>query len=171
MRLIHYPAKSLTVPCPAVTEFNEELVEQAREMLKAVVEFKGLALAANQVGINKRMFVTALHGTLFHPDAHYGTYPRIIVNPEIHEPVGQVLYKESCLSIPGVEANNRRIAAFDLRFYDERGTYLSYPAVGVFAVMCQHEIDHLDGRLFIDSLEPFERSRVAKRINKLRKRI
>lgn len=175
LKLVKYPNKILTVPCKEEILFDLRLHKQIEEMHKAVVEFHGFALAANQVGFNNRVFVVAESPRLIEGYENLNNeplefrWPKVVINPEIIDPQGETKYKESCLSIPDVSAWNKRHKSFILKYKDEFGAMHQTLANGLFAIVCQHEIDHLDGKLFVDSLDFFEKSKIQKKLNKLRK--
>ncbi len=161
--LVLYPDKRLNQVAEFVTDFGGELAEQAQQMLVDVKRFKGYALAAPQVGVNKRFFVVSDH-----PGLAVG--PLVVCNPIIALSTdAKIRFKESCLSLPGIAAWNERYPTVKLHFQDVNGEQLYLEADGLLAIVLQHELDHLDGKLFIDQLSTYDRNHVAARINKLRR--
>ncbi len=186
MKLLLFPDSRLTTPCELVTpaDFTPDFHAQAQRMLAYCREWKGYALAAPQVGIMKRFFVVLpapLPGTKGHRASGYPTlpvHPLIICNPVVSNEEGKYVYQESCLSMPGVVGNLARPASFTLTYatggsdpmFENMSRERTIECRGLLARIVQHEIDHLDGRLFVDRLDPITRNRLYPAINKLRRR-
>jgi peptide deformylase len=161
MSILTYPNPFLRKVCQPVTVFDDNLITIIDKMRKEVVEAKGEALAANQIGIDLRIFVLS-------PYYRDVAVPHTVINPEIIDPTGSIRYTEGCLSIPGVRANKARYQRFILKYQDETGTQKTFDTKEFYAIVVQHEIEHLNGKLFIDDLSPIEANRIANKINKLR---
>jgi peptide deformylase len=140
---------------PVVAEDIPTILESLSEMIKIMKNVNGLALAANQVGISKRFFIMPIEEKI-----------KIFINPEIIEISDKTPFEEGCLSIPGASAQTMRARYIKFKFYDENMTSHEMELSGVQAVAVQHEIDHLDGKLYIDQLQPMKRLLV---VNKHRK--
>ena len=125
-----------------VTDIDGKLAKLADDMLATMYEAPGLGLAAPQVGVQKRLFVYDV-----------GEGPMTIVNPEIVESHGEWAYDEGCLSIPGLAFELLRPKEVHLRGYDLEGNEVSIEADELLARAFQHEMDHLDGVLFIERLD------------------
>jgi peptide deformylase len=125
-----------------VTDIDGKLAQLAEDMLATMYEAPGLGLAAPQVGVQKRLFVYDV-----------GEGAQTIVNPEIVESRGEWTYDEGCLSIPGLAFELVRPKEVHLRGYDLDGNELSIEADELLARAFQHEMDHLDGVLFIERLD------------------
>lgn len=121
----------------------------AAEMLGLMYEHKGIGLAANQVDLPYRMFVCNLHGDPADRSEEY-----VFINPVIRGPKGMALDEEGCLSLPGLRAQVRRPEKVIFNAYTLNGEEFERELDGLFARMVQHELDHLDGVLFIDRLPP-----------------
>lgn len=135
---------------PAV---DREITELIQAMFEKMKEDNGLGLAAPQVGILKRLFVCHVKGDI----------PRAFVNPEIiATSEEQVSYEEGCLSIPGVWADVIRSEWITVQARDERGKLFTLEAEGILARVILHEIDHLNGVLFIDRISEKKRLRILK---------
>jgi peptide deformylase len=160
-----YPDNVLRKMCEPVTqtEFTDEFRKHLEMMKIHTHIFNGYALAAPQIGVTKRYFTVSDSKDLV------GT-PKIVINPEITNPQGTRRYRESCLSLPDITAWNKRIDTFTLLYQDEFGEKKSFECTGLFAIVVQHEIDHLDGILFIDKLDSFEKNKVIGQVNKMRKK-
>jgi len=128
-----------------ITKVDESIRNLARDMLKSMYAAKGIGLAAPQIGINKELLVIDVN---FEDSA---AEPLILINPEITE-FGTTLnsYEEGCLSIPGVYLNVVRPSTIKLKFRDEMGRPRKMKADGLLARCIQHEMDHLNGVLFVD---------------------
>ncbi len=135
-----------------VADVNGAVARLAEDMLTTMYEAPGLGLAAPQVGVQKRLFVYDI-----------GEGPQVVVNPEIRETRGEWAYDEGCLSIPGMSFELLRPKEVHLVGFDLEGNELSIEADEVLARCFQHELDHLDGVLFHERLDPDTR-RTAMRI-------
>jgi peptide deformylase len=134
-----------------VTDIDGKLAQLADDMLATMYDAPGLGLAAPQVGVQKRLFVYDV-----------GEGPQTIVNPEIVESRGEWAYDEGCLSIPGLAFELLRPKEVHLKGYDLDGNELSIEADELLARAFQHEMDHLDGVLFIERLDPDDRKAAMK---------
>jgi peptide deformylase len=140
-----------------VTDVNGALVTLAQDMLTTMYDAPGIGLAAPQVGVQKRLFVYDI-----------GEGPQIIINPEIQESRGEWVYDEGCLSIPGLAFELVRPKEVHLVGYDLEGNELSIDADEMLARCFQHELDHLDGVLFIERLSEEDRKTAMKVIREQR---
>ena len=140
-----------------VGEVTPEIRAAMRDLIDTMYHEVGLGLAAPQVGISLRLMVV---------DTEEGHGPRALINPEIVDRTGQVVAEEGCLSIPGVFAPLARAEWVRLRAQDADCQPVEIEARGLFARVIQHEMDHLDGVLFIDRLDPVQRDRVKRTIRK-----
>jgi peptide deformylase len=141
-------------PVGAVTP---EIRGHLRDMGDTMYAEVGIGLAAPQVGIALRMLVV---------DQERGRGPRALINPEIVERGGLIVAEEGCLSIPGIFADVARSEWVQVRATDEDGLELKLDARGLRARVLQHEMDHLDGVLFIDRLDPVLRDRIKRQIKR-----
>jgi peptide deformylase len=134
-----------------VQNFDEDLLKLTREMFGALSEAKGVGLAAVQIGELVRVFITQVPKDT----------PRVFVNPEILETsIEQAVIEEGCLSIPGVNADVKRPAFVKVQAFNEKGRPFILDADGLLARVVQHELDHLDGVLFIDKIGTKRRERL-----------
>jgi peptide deformylase len=97
--------------------------------------------------------------------------PQVFINPELSEQAGEQVYQEGCLSVPGIFADVTRADEITVRFLDRQGQPQELRADGLLAVCIQHEMDHLDGKLFVDYLSPLKREMVRKKLAKQRKHV
>jgi peptide deformylase len=160
--LIH-PDPRLKKPCEVVATITPEVVALARDMLETMYDAPGIGLAAPQVGVLKRVIVMDCikEGP---PE------PIILVNPEVTWASEDVsVYEEGCLSIPEQYAEVRRPAAVTVRWTDLEGIAQERTFDGLWATCVQHEIDHLNGKLFIDYLGPLKRQMITRKMEKLKR--
>lgn len=144
-----------------VSEINDEVREFAEDLIDTMYEAEGVGLAAPQVGVSVRMLVA---------DAEYNkdrSSARVFINPEILEADGEWKYEEGCLSIPGIRADVKRPERILLRYTDLSGETHEEEMNQVWARVLQHEIDHIDGKLFIDYLGAIKRSLIKKTLQDL----
>ena len=140
-----------------VESVTDELRQTIADMVDTMYEEVGIGLAAPQVGIPLRLMVVA---------ADVGRGVQALVNPRIVDLGGSVTAEEGCLSLPGVFAPVTRAEWVELEAQDLEGGRVSLTARGLRARVFQHEMDHLDGVLFIDRLDPMTRDRIKRRIRK-----
>jgi peptide deformylase len=143
LSLVHYPDDPLTKVSTPVTVFGDELARLADDMLATMYAHDGLGLAAPQVGISKRLFV------LCEPEGE----EMCLVNPSISEPEGAGDREEGCLSIPQIYANVTRPTRIRVQAKDVFGKELDFVANDLLARIIQHELDHLDGIVFLDRVD------------------
>ncbi len=172
MELLLYPDHRLLRPSAALTteEFTPELAVTAVAMMEKCEKWQGHALAAVQVGIQKRFFVVKSHPDLLACLGKELQLPWFIANPEIIEATGTFHFKESCLSMPGVKASLVRPAMVKLQYQDIEGSVRTLFCGGLLGRVILHEVDHLDGRMFTERLDLFTKSKVIGLINKLRRK-
>ena len=164
--VLQFPDKRLLGVSKAIETLTDELRELARDMCEVMYDEPGIGLAAPQVGEPVRLIVVDTEWTA--EDAVRN--PLILVNPELSEHEGKILWKEGCLSVPDFEAEVERAERVLLRASDLDGKEIEIRAEGLQAVCFQHEVDHLDGVLFIDHVSQLKRSRyVLKRKKQLKR--
>ncbi|MCP4582691.1 MAG: peptide deformylase [candidate division Zixibacteria bacterium] len=146
----------------AVDNFNGELVDILKSTILSMKHGKGLGLAANQVGISKRFFAIDL--------SYFDVVkePIIIVNPEIAEISGSMIGEEGCLSFPGLFQEIERPEKTIITGLDIDGKEIAVEGKGLMARVLLHEIDHLDGKMFIDHLSSFKRSMIKGKLKKIK---
>jgi peptide deformylase len=140
-----------------VREITPEIRRTVEDMIETMYDEVGIGLAAPQVGVSLRLMVVG------HDN---GRDARAIVNPVITEQGGEITSEEGCLSLPGIFAPVTRAEWVRLEGQDLEGQPVSIKARGLVARVFQHEMDHLDGVLFIDRLDPMTRDRIKRRIKK-----
>jgi peptide deformylase len=141
-----------------VIDIDGRVAQLANDMVETMRAAPGLGLAAPQVGVQKRLFVYEL------PDSEEG--PKTIVNPVISEARGEWEYEEGCLSVPGLYFPIVRPKELHLTGYDLDGNEVSVEADELLARMFQHELDHLDGRLLLELLDPDQRKQALRELRR-----
>lgn len=163
MEVLTFPHPLLRQKAKAVERFDEALARLAGDLLETMYREGGIGLAAPQVGVLQRLLVIDLGAGAEDPAERR---PQVIVNPRIAAAEGEVVTEEGCLSVPEFTAEIKRAERIELVCRDVRGAERRETLEGLAAVCVQHEMDHLDGRLFIDRLPPMKRQMVKKRLIK-----
>lgn len=158
LEILHYPDPRLRNLAKPVTTFDQKLGEFADSMLETMYHSSGIGLAATQVGVAKRVVVIDVSETR--------DQPLCLINPEIVEREGEEESEEGCLSVPAIYEKVTRAEKIKLKARDRNGEEIEMDADGVLAICIQHEIDHLDGKLFIDYLSGLKRQRIRKKMEK-----
>jgi peptide deformylase len=161
--ILRYGARPLHRPAEPVTEFDANLWRLIDDMIETMYAAPGIGLAATQIGVAARVFVI---------DLSVGRDPSqliAVVNPEFVEREGTQLEEEGCLSVPGFNATVLRPARTVVSAHDREGHPLKLEGSGLLARAFQHEMDHLDGRLFLDRLRGIKRDVIARKIQKLQR--
>ena len=160
-----------------VTEFDRDLFDLAKYMIKAMRELNGIGLAAVQIGVFKRLIVLDIpQSSMSNPPTPgeiqlLGQMPLALVNPEIVEFGSEICpYDEGCLSVPEVYAEVMRPRLIKVKAQDLSGNTLEFECGGLLARCIQHEVDHLNGLLFVDRLTEEVRSSVANELSALQRR-
>jgi len=160
--VLKFPDKRLREVSTPLEKITDEIRELANDMLEVMYDEPGVGLAAPQVGQTVRLIVVDTEWTA--EDAERN--PLVLVNPEILEHSGRITWTEGCLSVPDFEADVERAARVKLRASNLEGEELEIDASELQAVCFQHEIDHLDGVLFIDRISRLKRNLYTQRRKK-----
>ena len=160
--IVKFPDPRLKEVAKPITDIDDDLRELARDMIDVMYDEPGIGLAAPQVGASVRMFVI---DTEWNEEAGEKS-PIVVLNPEISERAGSITWEEGCLSVPDYVANVDRDATITLRGMDLEGNAIEERTEGLRAVCIQHEVDHLDGVLFIDRISRLKRSLYVKKRKK-----
>jgi peptide deformylase len=160
--VVQFPDPRLKEVSKPITEVTDELRELARDMIDVMYDEPGIGLAAPQVGASVRMFVIDTEWG----DEEMEKSPTVVINPEISEREGRITWEEGCLSVPDYTATVERDAMITLKGQDLDGDPIEERAEGLRAVCIQHEVDHLDGVLFIDRISRLKRSLYVKKRKK-----
>jgi peptide deformylase len=142
-----------------VESFDPELRDLVNDLFEVMYREKGVGMAAPQLGESARVFVVDV-------EDDEGRTKRVFVNPVITRREGTMVGEEGCLSIPGYREDVKRAAVIDVEAKDETGRTFTLTAEGLLARAIQHELDHLDGILFIDRLSPIKRKLLEARLKK-----
>ena len=177
LKIFTYPSQVLKRVATPVENFDEELKELARNMLKTMYEAPGIGLAAPQVGISKRIFVMDIdfnrkEKTGIDAKIEYELVdrnPKILINPVIKDKNGQFKYEEGCLSLPGIYEEVARAQKITVEYQDLGGDKHELQAEDLLAVCIQHESDHLDGVVFIERLSMLKKNLFHKKLIKRKK--
>lgn len=161
LNILEFPDPRLRTKAAPVTAFGAPLEQLARDMLATMYAAPGIGLAATQVDVHQRLLVLDV--------SEDGDQPMVIVNPEIIARDGAQVYKEGCLSVPEIFADVERAENITVRAQHTDGSPMTIEASGLLAVCIQHEMDHLDGRLFVDYLSALKRELVRKKLQKQRR--
>jgi peptide deformylase len=156
-----YPDPVLRVQCRAVTDFNESLRKLVDDMIETMHVAPGIGLAAPQVGVDLRVAVVDLSVGEDQEQMH------VLINPEILQRHGQETDVEGCLSLPGITDKVERPTFIRIRALDLEGNPFEVEAVDWLARAICHEMDHLDGVLFVDHLRGLRRERSRRQLKKL----
>ena len=182
--ILEVPDPRLKVVSKPVEKFDDELKTLVADMFETMYDAPGIGLAAIQVGVPLRVLVIDLqpddpdaepevctaHGDEAHTHQPIKHEPRVFINPEILDPSEErTLYNEGCLSVPEIYAEVERAATIRARWQDLDGTVHEETMDGLLAICLQHEMDHLEGVLFIDRLSRLKRQMALKKLEKLRK--
>ena len=160
LEILHYPDERLAQKSAEVTEITPELLQLADDMVETMYDAPGVGLAAPQVGVHQRLIVIDCE--------HSGNPDDLIIafNPEIVEREGECFEEEGCLSVPGYAARVHRAQQVRVRYLDHKGEVVEKVAGELLAIAFQHEIDHLDGILYVDRLSSLKRGMFRKKYQK-----
>jgi len=159
--ILHFPDERLRRQAQPVPDVNDEIRRLMDDMLETMYDAPGVGLAAPQVDVVKRVIVVDV--------SEERDAPLAMVNPEVIAREGVEVMEEGCLSVPGIYENVERAASVRIRYLDRSGQADEVDAEGLLAVCLQHEIDHLDGKLFVDYLTEIKRQRIKKKLEKARR--
>ena len=158
LEIFTYPHPNLKIKCEPITEFGSHLLPVVNDMIVTMIGNRGIGLAANQVGLTKRIFVM-----------NVGNSMKEYINPEIVEFHDEVKNQEGCLSFPGVYANVKRHGRIKIKAMTLMGNIIEEELTGIDAICFQHELDHLNGITFYDHLSPLQRNILQRKMTKIQK--
>ncbi len=156
--IIHYPDPQLRRKAEPVQQVTEEIRALVVDMAETMYNAPGIGLAAIQVGVLKRVVVIDL--------SEERSQLQVFINPEILESEGEQIMEEGCLSVPGIFEPVARAGRVRMRAIDRDGRAFELEATGLLATCIQHEIDHLDGKVFVDYLSRLKQQRIRKKLEK-----
>jgi peptide deformylase len=162
LTILEFPDPRLRTRAAPVEVVDESIRQLVADMLETMYEASGIGLAATQVDVHKRVLVIDIS-----PDR---AQPMALINPEIVASQGSVEAEEGCLSVPGIyDTLTARSERVTVRALDRVGQPLEFEADGLLAICIQHEMDHLEGKLFVDYLSELKRTRIRKKLEKERR--
>ncbi len=161
LNILHFPDPKLRTVAKPVTEFDDNLRQLVADMFETMYEAPGIGLAATQVDRHIRLLVMDV--------SENGDNPRCLINPEIIAAEGEEEMDEGCLSVPGFYETVKRADRIRVRAQNPQGETREFEANGLEAVCIQHEMDHLDGKLFVDYISTLKRNRIRNKLLKLKK--
>jgi peptide deformylase len=161
LEILEFPDARLRTVAKPVERFDDELRQLVDDMVETMYDAQGIGLAATQVNVHQRLLVLDVSEN---QDA-----PRVYVNPQITARAGEETCEEGCLSVPGIYAEVSRAERITVSACDIDGEPFEEALEGLHAICVQHEIDHLEGKLFVDYLSPLKRRMVTKKLEKQRK--
>ncbi|THB68258.1 MAG: peptide deformylase [Gammaproteobacteria bacterium] len=156
--ILVYPDPRLRKKAELVDEVNDDIRETLDQMLDIMYKAPGIGLAGPQVNVHKRVVVIDV--------SEEKDTPLYLINPQILSSSGSEVTEEGCLSVPGISEKVKRAAEVKVRTLNYYGKEIEFDADGLLAVCIQHELDHLDGHLFIDRLSSLKRGRAKKKLEK-----
>jgi peptide deformylase len=160
LKILKYPDPFLGKPTLYVNDFDEELAADIRDMFVTMYSENGIGLAANQVGLDKRMFVMDTSTS--------GNKRQVFINPTIDDRSLEQDYTEGCLSFPGASVIMQRATKITIRAQNEKGEAFGQELQGLDAICFLHEFDHLHGITFVDHLSQLKKHMILKKIRKYR---
>ena len=159
-----YPADILRLKAKDITDIDQELIDLIENMFETMYEGEGVGLAAPQVSVSRRLFV-------IDTAKYYENGEKLVmINPEITEKEGSEKLEEGCLSVPNIHAEVKRATRILLKGYDLDGKLIEREIEGFLARVIQHELDHLNGILFIDKVSPINKVKIKKELKKLKEK-
>lgn len=158
LNILHYPDERLHTVAQPITQFDAALQRQINDMAETMYAAPGIGLAATQVDFHYRLVVI---DTSENKDDLL-----VLINPEIIERDGITTYEEGCLSVPGIYEEVERAERVKVKALDAQGQAFEFDADGLLAICVQHEIDHLDGKVFVEKLSRLKLNRIVQKLKK-----
>ncbi len=156
--ILHYPDPRLHIKAQPIEAITPEIRQLAADMAETMYAAPGIGLAATQVNVHQRLIVVDV------TEDRSGLMT--LINPEILEKSGECVSEEGCLSVPGIYEKVKRAERVRVRARNLEGETIEFEAEGLLAVCIQHEIDHLDGKVFVEYLSPLKLSRIKAKLAK-----
>lgn len=158
LEILHFPDPRLRLKAKPVAQVDNRIRQTVRDMLETMYQAPGIGLAATQVNIQEQIIVIDI--------SEKKDEPLCLINPQILEKDGIEEMQEGCLSVPGFYENVTRAEHIKVRALNQQGEEFEFEADDLLAVCIQHEMDHLEGKLFVDYLSPLKRQRIKKKLLK-----
>ena len=156
--VLRFPDERLRTVASQVDTVDDEIKKLVDDMFETMRDERGIGLAATQVNVHKRVVVMDV--------SEEQNEPRVFINPKIVARQGTTISEEGCLSVPNKSAKVERAEQVTVEALDRDGKPFSLEADGLLAICIQHELDHLQGKLFVDYLSPLKRQRIRKKLEK-----
>ncbi|HAS6308074.1 TPA: peptide deformylase [Vibrio vulnificus] len=161
LQVLTFPDDRLRTVAKPVEKVTPEIQKIVDDMIETMYDEEGIGLAATQVDIHQRIVVIDI--------SESRNEPMVLINPEILEKRGEDGIEEGCLSVPGARALVPRAAEVTVKALDRDGNEFTLEADDLLAICIQHELDHLQGRLFVDYLSPLKRKRIQDKLAKIKR--
>lgn len=158
LNVLRFPDEKLRTVAKEITHVDDKIATLIEDMFETMYDEKGVGLAATQVDRHVRLFVLDV--------SEQSDEPYVFINPVITAKEGLMLNEEGCLSVPDSYAKVERAEQITVEALDKNGDAFSIEAEGLMAICIQHELDHLNGKLFVDYLSPLKRDRIKKKLEK-----
>ena len=156
--ILHFPDPRLRLKAKPVPMVDKNIRQIVDDMFETMYAANGIGLAATQVNIQKQIIVMDL--------SEERDQPLCLINPKIIKSTGKRTFEEGCLSVPGFHENVERADLVTVEALDRDGELRTWDAADVFATCIQHEMDHLDGKVFVDHISSLKRQRIRKKLEK-----
>lgn len=168
LEILTYPDPFLKTKAARLSRVDDSVRTLIGNMIDAMYGARGIGLAATQVGADARVIVLDVPDARSEEDEPYRRGKNLValINPEIIASSGVIIYEEGCLSLPGETADVERAVNVSVKAIDKNNDPVEISAEGLFAIALQHEIDHLDGILFIDRISRLKREFIKRRLKK-----
>ncbi|WP_087023583.1 peptide deformylase [Thaumasiovibrio subtropicus] len=161
LQVLTFPDERLRTVAQPVEAVTPEIQKICDDMIETMYDEEGIGLAATQVDIHQRIVVIDI--------SEERDQPMVLINPEIIEKRGEDGIEEGCLSVPGARALVPRAAEVTVKALNKEGETFQFDADDLLAICVQHELDHLDGKLFVDYLSPLKRQRIKQKLEKIKR--
>lgn len=159
LKILHYPDERLRIVAKPVAVVDDRIRQIAQDMAQTMREAQGIGLAATQVNIHERMILV--------DTSEDQSDLRVLINPEVIDAgSGKKVFQEGCLSVPGIYDDVERPDRIRVRALNEHGQRIEFEADGLLSVCIQHEIDHLNGKVFVDYLSRLKQGRIKTKMIK-----
>ena len=160
LKILIFPDPRLRTVAKAVDKVDDSLKKLTEDMLETMYEGSGIGLAATQVDVHKRVIVVDI--------SEKKDEPLVLINPVLNKVIDPELktYSEGCLSVPGFYEELERPSEIEISFQDEKGQDQTLIANGLLSVVVQHEMDHLEGKMMVDSISNVKREMIRKKLSK-----
>ena len=156
LEILEFPDPRLRTVAKPITQVDDAIRKLADDMLETMYDAPGIGLAATQVNVHQRLIVIDI--------SEEKNQPMVLINPEYEVQEGKQEYDEGCLSVPGYYETVERAEKILLKALDHHGTPFEMECDGLLSVCVQHEIDHLDGKLFVDHISKLKRERIRSKL-------